>query len=118
VPAARGLRVNIKPRAATRRRKEYATHVHAVVFRAIGETFAALPSVQTVVCSGYSQRIDAATGRSRDDYLLSVRVRRPDRERIDFTNLAGIDLAVCLAAFELRRTMSATGIFRPIEPFA
>jgi len=116
-PAARGLRIIVKQRSDTRRRKEYATHVHAVTFRVIGETFVTLPTVREVVCSGFSQRVDRATGRVRDEYLLSVRVSRADWERVDFANLPAIDLPACLAAFDLRREMTSTGIFRPIEPF-
>ena len=43
--AARGLRINIKVRSETQRRKEYVTHIHAVAFRIAGEVFASLPSV-------------------------------------------------------------------------
>ena len=44
--AARGLKLNIHERSEARRRREYAVHVHAVRFRSIGETFAALPGVE------------------------------------------------------------------------
>ncbi len=54
--AARGLKINIKDRPAVQRRREYVTHVHGVLFRIIGEVFAALPRIRRVVASGYSQR--------------------------------------------------------------
>ena len=93
------------------------THVHGVGFRLIGETFAALPTAQRVTLSGYSQRSDPATGRIRDDYLYSVRVNRDDWARIDFEKLSMVDVVESLTLFELRRKMSKTGVFKPIDPY-
>lgn len=116
--AARGLKLNIKTRSETQRRKEYMRHIHAIAFRLVAEAFTALPTVETVVCSGYSQRADKATGRIADEYLFSVRVRRAEWMRVDFDHLASVDLPVCLAEFDLRRRMTTTGVFTAIEPFA
>ena len=114
---ARGLKINIKNRAETQRRKEYMNHIHAVAFRVIGETFVALPTVQRIVCSGYSQRPDKATGQITDEYLFSVRLKRTDWEKINFANLPSIDLPSCLDSFEIRRKMTKTGIFSSVTPF-
>ncbi|MBI5709822.1 MAG: DUF4236 domain-containing protein [Candidatus Eisenbacteria bacterium] len=116
--AGRGLKLNIHERSEARRRREYAVHVHAVGFRLIGETFAALPGVRTVTLSAYSQRPDPATAQVRDEYIYSVRVTREGWSRIDFTNLAMLDPVACLESYELRREMSAGGEFEPIEPLA
>ncbi len=116
--AARGLKLNIHERSEARRRREYAVHVHAVGFRLIGETFAALPGVRTVTLSAYSQRPDPATAQVRDEYIYSVRLTREGWSRIDFTNLAVLDPVACLESYELRREMSASGEFEPIEPLA
>lgn len=116
--AARGLKLNIKDRKERQRRKEYATHLHAIAFRLVGESFSALPSVETVVLSGFSQRADRATGRIEDEYLLSVKVPRARWSNIDFSNLATLDPVACMERFELRRKMSTTGIFKAIDPFA
>jgi len=76
----------------------------------LGEVFQGLPRVHMVVHSGYSQRVDPATGQRRDEYLYSVHVA--------FANLDAVDLVAALDAFELRQQMTRTGIFRPIEPFS
>lgn len=115
--AARGLKVNVKERSATQRRREYLAHVHGVVFRVIGEVFAALPRIERIVASGYSQRVDKSTGNVADDYLISVRVARTGWARLDFARLAELDVQACLAGFDLRRNMTATGVFTPIVPF-
>lgn len=114
----RGMRLSIKELSLTKVQRMYAAHVPGVAFLIIGETFAALPLVQQVVLSGYSQRRSATTGQINDDYLLSVRVRRDEWSRIDFDQLQAIDVVEALAQFEMRRTMSKTGIFKAVEPIA
>lgn len=53
-----------------------------------------------------------------DHYLYSVRVERTHWKEINFAALTEIDVVEALARFELRREMTKTGAFRPIEPFA
>lgn len=113
---ARGLRLAIKELSATRVQKMYMAHIHGIAFRLIGETFAALPSATEVLLSAYSQRRNVATAHVGDEYLLSVRVRRAEWEAIDFAHLATIDVIEALTRFELRRTMSRTGVFKAIQP--
>jgi hypothetical protein len=36
---------------------------------------------------------------------------------INFANWQAVDVVEALAAFDLRRTMSKTGVFKAIEPF-
>ena len=113
---ARGLRLSVKELPAVQVRKRYMAHVHGVGFRIIGETFSALPCARRVTLSGFSQRNDPATGQVRDDYLYSVSVERSDWERIDFELLTMVDVVESLAQFDLRRQMTKTGIFKPIDP--
>ncbi|MBP0639720.1 DUF4236 domain-containing protein [Cupriavidus sp. AcVe19-6a] len=114
---ARGMKLSVKDLTSTKVQKLYMEHIHAVVFRLIGEVFAALPLAKEVVISGYSQRHNAGTGRLQDDYLLSVQVRRDDWNQIDFDHLDQIQVTESLSRFDLRRTMSKTGVFKAIEPF-
>ena len=69
----RGYKLSVKAISATQIQKLYMQHIHGTGFRIIGETFAALPNVQEVVLSAFSQRPDSATGRIVDEYLYSVR---------------------------------------------
>lgn len=116
--AARGIKLNIRDRSAAQRRKEYMTHVHEVLFRIVGEAFAAMPRVVQVVASGFSQRAARATGQVADEYLLSVRVRRDQWMALNFANLSLLDVTEALGNWEIMRDMTATGVFRPIEPFS
>jgi hypothetical protein len=112
----RGYRLNIKDISPAKIRALYMQHVHGVGFRIIGEAFAALPIAEEVILSGYSQRVDPATAQIHDEYLYSVRVRRADWKMIQFHNLPALDVVEALARFELRRDMSKTAVFKPIEP--
>lgn len=113
-----GLDVERRDVSDTQVRKDYAQHVHGVMFRVIGETFAALPDIVQVIASGYATRVNKATGRAQDEYLLSVTVERSAWDAIDFEGLHQVDPVEALAAFEIRRKMTVTGIFTEIEPFA
>ena len=113
---ARGLKLSVKELSSTKLQKLYAEHIHGVVFRLVGEVFAALPTAQEVTASGYSQRRDPSTAQLRDDYLLSVRVPRTQWSKLDFAHLANLDVAEALNQFDLRREMSKSGILKPITP--
>lgn len=112
----RGYRLSVKEMGVTQIQKLYMQHVHAVGFRIIGEAFSASPAVRTVILSAYSQRPNRATGQTGNEYLYSVRVLRDDWTKINFNNLSQIDVISAFARFELRRDMTKTGLFRPIEP--
>jgi len=113
---ARGWKVSMKQLTDTKKRQLYMNHVHGVGFRLIGEAFATLPTVESVTLSAYSQRPDKATGKIVDEYLYSVCVERGAWSAINFHNLAAVDMVESLAQFNLRRKMTKTGIFKPIEP--
>jgi hypothetical protein len=115
---ARGYQFGYTQLSDTQLQRVYMRLVHGIGFRIIGEAFASLPLLEEVVFSGYSQRPDPGTGNLRNDYLYSVRVWRADWARINFANLAAIDVVEALTRFELRREMTATGVFKPVHPFS
>lgn len=112
----RGFKLSVKEMGPTQVQKLYMRHVHAVGFRIAGEAFAVSPAVETVVLSAFSQRPDKATGKVGDEYLYSVRIPRDKWRAIDFGNLANLDPVEAFSRFDLRREMSKTGVFKPIEP--
>lgn len=115
---SRGWQIKLKKLSDTKLRKVYMNHVHGIGFRLTGESFATLPTVNKIILSAYSQRPDRATGNVSDEYLYSVKIHRPDWEKIDFSNLQHLHLPECLGQFNIRRRMTKTGLFKPIEPFA
>ena len=113
----RQWRILTKEFSTTEQQDNYARHVHAVVFRLLGEVFACLPRVTEVRVAGYTQRIDPATAVVRDDYVIAVVAARADWEAIDFGNLAALDPVKALERFGLTREMSARGALARIgEP--
>lgn len=113
----RGYRLSVKEMGPTQVQKLYMRHVHAVGLRIAGEAFAVSPKVEAVVVSAYSQRPDKATGKVVAEYLYSARITRDRWLAIDFGNLTALDPVEAFARFDLRRDMTKTGVFKPIEPF-
>ena len=113
----RGLRLGVRTVSDAENRRNYARHIHGVLFRIVGEAFTSFPRMQRVVTSGYSQRIRNATGTVANEYLISVSVDRRRWCRIDFSALERVDPVEALAQFDLRRRMTRTGVFTAIEPF-
>jgi hypothetical protein len=114
----RGFKLSVKEMGPMQVQRLYMRHVHAIGFRIAGEAFAASLKINEVVLSTYSQRPDKATGQVGDQYLYSVRIARDQWQAIDFGNLGQIDVVESFARFDLRRDMSKTGVFKPIEPFS
>ena len=112
------FRILYKDISETQSRINYYTHIHAIGFRILGEVLMALPTINAVVLSAYSQRTDKKTGKIVDEYLYSIKVTRNKWESIDFNNLKAIDVAECFALFELKRKATKTGVITPIEPFS
>lgn len=110
-------RLLYKDLSETAKRSNYVQHVHSIGFRLVGEAFAALPTLESIVVSGYSQRPDKKTGHINDDYLYSAIVRRDLWQQGNFTNLRSLDVVAAFERFELRREMSKTGVFKPVAPF-
>ena len=115
--AARSWDLSLRDVGELATRKLYQGHVHALGFRIVGEAFAALPTVRTVVLSGYSQRLDRASGHVNDEYLYSVRIGREQWSKMNFNALDQVDPGETFTRFQLRWNMTATGIFKPVAPF-
>ncbi len=115
--AASGKKLNIKNKAKKQLQLEYAKHIHGIAFRLVGTVFATLPKAEEIVISGYSQRLDQGTGKINDDYLYSYKVDRNSFEEVDFEALELVDTIEALDRFEHKKKMTATGIFKAIEPF-
>lgn len=113
----RGYKLSVKEMGSTQVQKLYMRHVHAIGFRIAGEAFATSPKIEQVILSTYSQRPDKATGQIRDEYLYSVKITRDEWHSINFENLEQLDVVEALMRFKLRRDMTKTGVFKPIQPF-
>lgn len=115
--ALTGKKLNIKQKAEKQLRLEYAAHIHAIALRIASYTFATLPSLELVVLSGYSQRLDKATGNIDDEYLYSVKFLKDQMLKINYDNLEQLDTVESFENFEYIRNMTATGVFKKINPY-
>lgn len=115
--SANGKKVKWKAIGEVAKRKTYMSHVHGIGLRLTGEAFSQLHPVDTVVVAGYSQRPNGQTALVEDQYLYSSRITRAAWSAIAFDQLNHLDPVSAYDRFETRRKMSATGIFKPIEPF-
>jgi hypothetical protein len=113
----RGFEIKFSEMSATKARQLYMRHVHAVGFRIVGEVMARLPACDEVLLSAFSQRPNKQTGQVEDQYLYSARLARALWRKIDFGNLDEVDVVAAFERFELRRSMSKSGVFQPVEPF-
>ncbi|MFS8151264.1 DUF4236 domain-containing protein [Vreelandella titanicae] len=115
--AAKQAKVSVKKIAASRRRMLYRDYAHGVAMRVLGEIFHRLPTVQVALVSAYAPTLDAGTGQPTESYLYSVVVTKPQWREINFKALVNIEPSASLERFQLRRKMTKTGVFKPIEPF-
>jgi hypothetical protein len=114
---ATGKKLNIKNKTDKQLRLEYSTHIHAIALRVAAYTFATLPSINLIVISGYSQRLDKATAHTNEEYLYSVKFNKSDFSKLNFEKIELIDPIKAFDNFENIRKMTETGIFKKIEPF-
>lgn len=115
--ASRTRSLRVKPFSARAQNTLYQQLAHGTLFRLVGEIFHALPQTRQVIASGYTQRIDPATGAEREVYVLSLRVDRMRWSGLRFDALDVIDPLEALAAFELRREVKQ-GRLLEVEPWA
>lgn len=115
--AATGKKLNIKNKTDKQLRLEYSTHIHAIALRVAAYTFATLPSIDLIVISGYSQRLDKATAHTNEEYLYSVKFNKSVFSKLNFEKIELIDPIKAFDNFENIRKMTETGILKKIEPF-
>lgn len=117
-PGERGFKVLYKPFGQRALEHNYARHVHGLLVRLTGEMYAALPMLESVTVSGYTQRHDPVTGHRGDHYVLSLFAPRDKWWLLNFAEMTKIDPIETVKLFDHRRDMTGSGKFRTIEPLA
>ncbi|MDR1870648.1 MAG: DUF4236 domain-containing protein [Deltaproteobacteria bacterium] len=108
------MAVEERPKREDEIRQDYARHVHGLALRIASVVFATLPSISKVVVSGYTQRLNPATGGFNDDYVLSVEFPKNEFGGLD---IAHVDPIACIASFPHRRDLTRNGLMGTIIPF-
>jgi hypothetical protein len=94
--------------------REYQLQVHAILLRIAGEIYFHFPAVLEVIASGWTDRVDPATGLSRSEYIISVVF---DRDRWTSINPAAADPIECVGLFPVRREVGEDSRMFPVTPF-
>jgi len=115
--SANKRRLTIKNKAKKQLQLEYAHHIHAIALRLSAYCLFAVPTAQEVVISGYSQRLNSATGHVNDDYLYSIKFTRAGMLELNYKDIESIKPIDAVERFEHVRKMTATGIIKEIQPF-
>jgi len=97
------------------RRREYACIVVGLAYLLASHVFHELPTVKTVVVSGYTQRVSRKTGNLADEYVYSLEI---DRGKFKGINFAAADPVAALDNFSGRWKISASYLMKPVVPLA
>lgn len=72
-----------------------------MVFRLIGEAFAAHHDIDAVMASAFENEINDVTDHEESIYLLGVLVQRQQWTKLNFRNLEAVDPIAALGQFKL-----------------
>ena len=107
-------KLSVKNKTSKELKWEYLRSVTgmSIYFATIG--FSITPIVEEVVISGYTQRINRATGNVEDQYVYSVKY---DHQRFRTLDIDAIEPELTLRFFEHRIDIGSQYDLRPIKPF-
>jgi hypothetical protein len=108
-----GNRVIVRRMSEVIHTKLHNRHALGLVLRLMGETFAALPTVQQVTVSARQQPPDRRPPR----YVASARTARKHWSKLVQAGVAMGDAARCFEQLESQVNLTGLGAFLPIEPF-
>jgi len=106
--------LKVKDKTQKALRMEYTECVFGLAVFVAANLFNVSPAIRLVTVSGYTQRRNKA-GDIADDYILSIKFTREAFAQVDY--VAMDPEAFCLE-FENRCNVTATKVFKTIEPFA
>jgi hypothetical protein len=107
-----GNRVAVRRMSEVIHTKLHNRHALGLMLRLMGETFAALPTVEAVTISGRQQPPDRRPPR----YVVTARTDRSTWRTLFQRNVATGDAGQCLSQIESRVNLTGLGAFLPIEP--
>jgi hypothetical protein len=108
-------KVSVKRKSQKERNHDYLVTVTGLGFYFASIAFSVSPIVETLLVSGYTQRIDKATGNERDRYVYSVFFPLDEFRKL---NLAKLDPSEAIGKFRNRLQVSDTYGMKAIEPFS
>ncbi len=107
-------KVSIKDKTGKDKKLDYLRSVTGISVYFASIAFSASPVIREIAVSGYSQRLNKASGNIENEYLYSVKY---DKDKFSTLNFEHIEPELTLQAFEHRIDITGTFDMRPIIPF-
>ncbi|WP_216829492.1 DUF4236 domain-containing protein [Alkalihalobacterium elongatum] len=107
-------KLKIQEKSQRETREHYAVMVGGTALYLSSFAFAFVPTCEKVVISGYTQRLNEATGHKDDTYIYSLIV---ERDRFYSLNMSNLHPILAFENFEHRLNATKTYIFKEIIPF-
>lgn len=106
--------ISIKKKTDKKKRADYSRLVSGILFILASNVFELLPTIQTIVISGYTQRPNLQTGYMQDDYIYSYIV---ERDKYNVINLDLVDPFIALDNFTGVKQVTKSFEWKSIEPY-
>lgn len=107
-------KISIKEKKAKDLFQEYFISVTGLAIYFASLAYTVSPLIKTVLISGYTQRIDKASGNVEDEYVYSVKFVDSQFRRLNFEQL---DPTIAIKEFEHRLNVNKNNQLGVIEPF-
>ena len=108
-------KISIKDKTQKELKEDYFTSIAGMSVYFASIAFTAAPIIEKVFVSGYTQRVNKATGNTEDEYIYSVIY---DKEGFSKLKMGSIDPKMTLQSFENRIEVTKTFDLKTIQPIA
>lgn len=107
-------KISVKDKAIKEKKAEYLRSISGMSIYFASMAFALSPAIEEVIISGYTQRVNKASGNVEDEYVYSVKY---DVQRFSTLNIERIEPELTIQAFEYRMEVNAQYDLKTIIPF-
>jgi hypothetical protein len=107
-------KISIKQKTQKELKYEYAQCVSGMAFYLGGIFFNISINIKEILISGYTQRMNKASGVIEDQYIYSLKLNRDKFPSLNFENIDAIE---AFSNFENQRNMSSSYDFKTIHPW-
>ncbi|MGH4036573.1 MAG: DUF4236 domain-containing protein [Sphaerochaeta sp.] len=107
-------KVSVKDKSMKDRKGDYIKSIAGMSIYFASVVFSISPVIDEVVVSGFTQRVNKASGNIEDEYVYSVRY---EKEKFYRLNVDNIEPELTLKSFSHRMKTTAQNDLRVIEPF-
>ena len=107
-------KISVKNKTQKEIKQDYLLSTTGISFYFASIAFSSAPIIEKVLVSGYTQRINKATGNTEDEYVYTVIFTKDQFQEL---NIENIDPSLALQQFEHRIDMTKTFDLKTIIPF-